>query len=157
MLRMWKLTVCSERYSLPATSRLVAPSATSWSTSRSRALSSPSSFAGPSRARRPNSSSSLAASPGESAGLARLERAQCSLELVLGHVLEQVALGAALDRLEEVLVLVGDRDDDDADLRQLGFDQPRRLEPVGFGHRDVHEHEVRAQRARELERLDAVS
>ena len=68
----------------------------------------------------------------------------------LGHLLdrdllEQVAVGAGLDRLVEVVLLVADREHEDLGGGHEVADLTGRLDAVDLGHADVHEHDVGGQ------------
>ena len=69
------------------------------------------------------------------------------------HVLEDEAARPGPQRLDDVLVEPEGGQDQDAVPGQ----PPRRLDPVEQRHADVHQHDVGAQRARELDRLLAVA
>src|SRR6266545_447336 len=77
-------------------------------------------------------------------------------ELVRFEVLEQVALRSRLDRLEQLGVFVRGGEDDHLDLGLFGADQAGGGETVQLGHREVHEHDVRLEAVRQLDRLAAV-
>jgi hypothetical protein len=67
-----------------------------------------------------------------------------------GHVvgrllLEEVAVGAGLDGLEEVVLLLGDGQHHDPDGRYAGPDVPGGVDAVAARHADVHEDHVRDQ------------
>src|SRR3972149_2324498 len=121
--------------SAAATSRFEAPLLTVRSTSCSRSVSSPASPSGrspprPAPAQYPRLTLGPVAPPpgkflqdpaGQAAGDRRFppfDAGEQSEELVGLQVFQQIALRAALHRLEEGAVLVGYREDDDLHLRQ---------------------------------------
>jgi hypothetical protein len=57
----------------------------------------------------------------------------------------------------DVLVEVEGREDQDPRLLVCGEDALRRLEPIQIGHPDVHEHDVRMEARRLLDRLEPVA
>ena len=76
---------------------------------------------------------------------------------VLGFgVLKQVALGASLYALEDVLVFLVARKDDHRGLRQEVLDLARGADAVHLGHRDVHQNHVGLLLAAERDGLLAV-
>src|SRR3990170_649504 len=86
------------------------------------------------------------------------QRALQHLEQFVGlHVLQQVAVGAAADRLEQVLLVLGHREHDDLGVRQLRLYEARGLDAVAAGHPDVHENDVWLQPAGLLHALPAVA
>src|SRR5262249_7633316 len=78
-------------------------------------------------------------------------------ELVGPEVLEQIALCATLDRVEQVRVVLGRGQDDHLDLRLLGADQPRSSQTVQLGHVQIHQQDVRPQPSSLLDRLATVA
>jgi hypothetical protein len=78
-------------------------------------------------------------------------------DLVQRDVLEQVAARAGPDRLEEILLLVADREDDDLGARGGLLDRPAGLDPVAAGHADVHQDDVGQRLGGLLDRLRAVA
>ena len=86
-------------------------------------------------------------------GLAAPDALEHGPQLRRLEVLEQVALGAGLDRLEEVVLVLGDGQDDDGDLRPGGLDARRRGKPGTARHPDVHEHEIGLDVRRQRDRL----
>src|SRR6185503_9086440 len=74
-------------------------------------------------------------------------------ELVGRGVLEQVAAGARVERGEDAALVGERRQDDDLRVRVGVLDALRGLHAVGAVHLQVHQHDVRAQRARGLDRL----
>src|SRR3990170_4315777 len=86
------------------------------------------------------------------------QRALQHLEQFVGlHILHQVAVGAAADRLEQVLLVLGHREHDDLGVRQLRLYEARGLDAVAAGHPDVHENDVWLQPAGLLHALPAVA
>ena len=86
-------------------------------------------------------------------GLAATDRLEHGPQLRRLEVLEQVALGTGLDRLEEVILVLGDGEDDDGDRRLGRLDPRRRREPGPARHADVHEHQVRPDLGGQRDRL----
>ena len=70
--------------------------------------------------------------------------------------LEQVAGRAGSDRGEQVLLGAAGGENDDLGLRRRLADRRQRGQPVHAGHREVEQHERRAQPARQRDRLGAV-
>src|SRR5581483_7827957 len=70
--------------------------------------------------------------------------------------LQQVAGGAGADRLQEVLLGAGRREDDDLALRGRLAQPRQRREPVEAGHREVEQDEVRLKPPRLDDRLRPV-
>ena len=62
--------------------------------------------------------------PGERGVSLRITRAEHVEQLLGAQVLEQVAVGAEPDGVEEVVVLLGDGEHDDLDRRELLPDDP---------------------------------
>ena len=77
-------------------------------------------------------------------------------QLLDRRVLEQVAARAGEDRVHHVVVLVGDRQHEDARERRDRRDLPRRLDAAHARHVQVHDDDVRRELAHEPERLVAV-
>src|SRR5262249_57468360 len=75
----------------------------------------------------------------------------------IGDVLEQVATGPRPDRLEEILLLIADRQYDD--LRAGGdlLHRTSGLDPAALWHPDVHQDHVRQRLTGLLDRLRAVA
>src|SRR3972149_2811982 len=106
MFFMWNFTVFSEMCSAAATSRFEAPLLTARSTSCSRSVSSSASPSGRSPRRRANSPRvPPAGQPAGDGRFAPFDAGEQAEELVGLQVLQQVALGAALHRLEEGAIL----------------------------------------------------
>ena len=83
-------------------------------------------------------------------GLARaLQRA---LELPEGCALDDERRGAGFQHPLDGLLVVEPGERDDASLRTMGANLPRRLDPVEPGHPDVHEHDVGRELGRERHR-----
>jgi hypothetical protein len=78
-------------------------------------------------------------------------------ELVGGKILEEVPLGTALDRLEQVGILFRCGQDDDLDVRLLGTDEPSGGQAVKLGHVQIHEHNVGAEPPRLVDSLAAIT
>ena len=78
------------------------------------------------------------------------------LEELLGSgVLEQEPAGSCVEGVEEVVVPVERREDDDV-AQVLGHQLPGRLDAVHPGHLHVHQDDVGAGGACQLDRLQAV-
>ena len=89
--------------------------------------------------------------------LAASDALQQPKELVGGKVLEEVPLGAALDRLEQVRVFFRSGQDDHFDVGLLGADEPSRGQAIELGHVQVHEHDVRTEPSRLVDRFASVA
>ncbi len=72
------------------------------------------------------------------------------------EVLEQIALGAGLDRTEQVGFVLAHGQHDDRDFGVAGLDLGRRLQSGEVGHPNVHEDDVRRGLVYEIDRLVAV-
>ena len=79
-----------------------------------------------------------------------------ALELPERRALQAVRVGARLHHRHHVAGIVRAGVGDDARLRQQLTDPPRRGHPVEDGHLHVHQHDVRAMRDGERDRLLAV-
>ena len=77
-------------------------------------------------------------------------------ELLAGHVLEQEPARPGLHRLVDVFVEVEGRQDEHARVASRVGQPPGCLDPVEPGHADVHQHDIRTQLARQLDRLASV-
>jgi hypothetical protein len=64
--------------------------------------------------------------------------------------------GAGAQGVEDVVVVLERGQDEDPGARHGGDDAPGRLDPVEHRHPYVHEHHVRGERGRPLNRLRAV-
>ena len=71
-------------------------------------------------------------------------------------VLQQIAGGPGVDRLENSLAVRERRQDDDGDFGLLGLDPPRCLDAVDHRHLEVHEHDIRPLAGAERDRALAV-
>src|SRR5205823_4577719 len=80
---------------------------------------------------------------------------QCE-ECVRIQVLEDVALRAALDRLEQVRIVLRGGQNDHLDSGLLRAQQACRRKPVHLGHAQVHQHDVGREPLDLLERFAAV-
>lgn len=72
-------------------------------------------------------------------------------------VLEQEAARPRAERRVDVGVQVEGREDQDADVREVGADPPGGLDAVHLGHADVHEDDVGAFALGQRDRLGAVA
>ena len=80
----------------------------------------------------------------------RLARAlQRALELPEGCALDDERRGAGFEHPLDGLLVVETRERDDAGLRAMRANLPRRLDAVEPGHPDVHEHDVGLELSRE--------
>jgi hypothetical protein len=86
----------------------------------------------------------------------RSHRADRGDQLLRRVVLEHEAAGAGAERLEDVLVEIEGREDQDLRGRVGGEDPPSGLEAVELGHPDVHQHDGRVEAGRFGDRVDAV-
>ncbi len=77
--------------------------------------------------------------------LAPADRLEHRPELGRLEVLQEVALGARLDRLEQVVLVLADGQDDDRDRRPGGLDPARSPRGPSHRHPDVHQDEVRLE------------
>jgi hypothetical protein len=77
-------------------------------------------------------------------------------ELGLGGVLEHIARSADAQRLEQVVGVLVNGDDDHRHRRELDLELARSGEAVERGHAQIHQHQVGAQRAAQAERLGTV-
>ena len=77
-------------------------------------------------------------------------------ELLRRGALEQEAAGAGPDRVVDVVVEVEGCEHEDLRAGIAAEQVARGLEPVELGHPDVHQHEVRRELARALQRLAPV-
>src|SRR5487761_1607730 len=84
----------------------------------------------------------LAGHEGADQGLPAVDRTDGLGDLVQRDVLEQVAARARPDGLEQVFLLVTDRQHDDLRARHRLLHGPARLDAAAPGHPDVHEHDV---------------
>lgn len=75
-------------------------------------------------------------------GAALRDRADGLAELRHGDALQEIAAGTVLERVEDVLVIVERRQDDDAHLRPALLDGARCLDAVELRHAHIHEHDV---------------
>ena len=128
----------------------------SWKTSRSRSLSSSSSFGG-ARARKARELLDDASRDrGREEGVARSDRVDGGDQLLGRLVLEDEAARACSQRLVDVLVEVERREDQHPRGAIGREDAPRRLEPVELRHADVHENDGRIESRRLLDGLEPV-
>src|SRR6185312_14438605 len=74
--------------------------------------------------------------------LARVDAADDRDEIVRADVLEDERRGARFDRVEQRVLVLADRQDDDRGRRQLALDPLRRLDAAGGRQREVHEDDV---------------
>ena len=90
--------------------------------------------------------------------LAAQRRVDAGLEQGRIERLGNVILGAELDRLDDVLQVLGSRDDDDADMAQprVGAHAAQHLEAVDLRHHDVEQHEIDVLALELVQRLAAV-
>ena len=158
MFRRWNFTVFSEIPSRAAISLFRRPSVTS-AQDVELALREPVVLADRRDFRRPG----LREEPDDperrrrgDRGLAAADRIDHRSELRPFEALEQIAPRARPDRLEQVVLLLGDREHDDGDIR-LGLADPAGgLQPSHPGHPDVHEHELGQEGVDEGDRLRAI-
>ena len=73
------------------------------------------------------------------------------------RVLEQKAAGAGPKRLVDVIAKTEGREDEDAGRSLAVADPSRCFEAVDAGHADVHQHHIRLQLHRGLDRFEPVS
>src|SRR5829696_7890604 len=89
-------------------------------------------------------------------GIPGVNRADGAREILGFRVLQQVALRTGLDALEDVLVFLVAREDDDRGLRQKIPELARGADAVHLGHGDIHQDHVRLFFAAQLDALLAV-
>src|SRR3990172_3983477 len=78
-------------------------------------------------------------------------------QLRLGGALRDVSRRAGADRLAQQALVFVSGEDQDASIGQQFLQPPRRLDAsAGTGHADVHQHDVRAQHARQAHGLVAI-
>ena len=77
-------------------------------------------------------------------------------QLLRADVLEQVAVGAGLDRLEQVVVVLGHGEHDDRRPDAGGADGGHAVHARGDGHVHVHDHEIGMERPDLLQGIAAV-
>ena len=77
--------------------------------------------------------------------LALHDRVDGGRHLFRRDVLQQVAVGAGLDRLIQIVLLVGDGEHEDLGAGQHLPDAPGGFDPVDPGHAYVHEHHIWGQ------------
>ena len=144
MLRRWYLIVFSLTKRRSARSRLeVMPSpAAPALRARARSARRGSAVAMPARLAGRSSPSSLRATAGVEAGSPRVTPSSSATKPVGFQILEQVALGAGLDRLEQVGVVLRGGEHDDRTSGSSALMQAGGGQPVQHRHREVHQHDV---------------
>ena len=143
MLARWRSTVFLLITSSSAISPRGVPSAISLTISSSRGVSGSSRSGSPRRARSSEVAHQRASPrPGYRNGSPRIVARQASTRSRSATRLEHVAGRAGLERLEQVLLVVVHREDQDAQLGRAAVKLARRLQPGHARHRDVEDREV---------------
>src|ERR1019366_3297012 len=89
--------------------------------------------------------------------LAAVHRPHCVRHLVKREILEQIAAGSRADCLEEVSLLVADREHDYLGAGRDLLHGPARLDAAAAGHPDIHQDDVGERLPGLLHRLGAVT
>ena len=152
---MWFLTVFGLMWSWAAIIALSLPAAISLSTSSSRSESSAriESAASGEIAVARTCCSTLPAIAGETSDSPTAAEPMPRISSSTDASLSRVAAGPGEDRVEDVVVLVGDRQHEDAGERREADDLPNRLDPAHAGHVQVHHDHLGRELAHQSDRV----